>query len=281
MEGLRPRGATKRSWIVLAPLVASAASLSVLAWAGHDGWSGDADPCVARDGCYCEEFRDGPIRQPVNTWSCLAFVFAGLLCAAHAVRNHDPRGGRLASTVIHPAIFTTSLVLIGPGSMALHASMTKWGGDVDSLSMNAFAAYCLALGLSRRFGWNDARLWTLAILGAAIPLGLRLIPGLPVRREIVFGLLVGTFILNEIAPEGRTRPLDRRWAVAAMLCLAVGIGVWSLSIGPASPLCHMFGSRGFLQGHALWHCLTAAATACLYPHLRQSNGSSPVDMRGR
>jgi hypothetical protein len=268
-ETSRPRGATGRFWIVLAPLLASAVSLSVLAWAGRDGWSGDADLCVARDGCYCEEFRDGLIRQPVNTWSCMAFVFAGLLCAVHAMRNHDPRGGRLASTVIHPAVFATSMVLIGPASMALHASMTKWGGEVDGFSMNVFAAYCLALGLSRRFGWNDTRLWTLALLGAVIPIGFRLIPGFPIRREIVFGLSIGIFILNEILPEGRTRPLDRRWSVAAMACLFAGIVAWSLSIGPASPLCQMFGGRGFLQGHALWHCLTAAATACLYPHLRK------------
>ena len=271
-EAARPRGAAKRFWIVLTPFLTSAALLSVLAWVGRAGWTGDVDPCVARNGCYCEEFRDGLIRQPVNTWSCLAFVFAGLLCAIHALRNHDPRGGRLASTVIHPAIFSASLALIGPASMALHASMTKWGGRVDSCSMNVFAAYCLALGLSRRFGWSDARLWTFAFLGAVISIGSELIPGLTVRREFTFGLLIGTFILNEILPEGQTRPSDRRWSVAAMACLFVGIVVWSLSIEPASPLCQMFGSRGFLQGHAVWHCLTAAAAACLYPHLRKEHG---------
>ncbi|HTK04002.1 MAG TPA: ceramidase domain-containing protein [Candidatus Eisenbacteria bacterium] len=240
-----------------------------LAWAGYAGWSGDAYSCVANGRCFCEHFRGGPIVQPVNTWSCAAFVVAGMLCAVHAMRNHDPRGGRMASTLMHPALFTTSLALMGPASMALHASMTEWGGHVDRSSMHVFAAYCLSVGLSRRFSWSETKFWIVFCLASLLPIGLRFIPNAPIRGEFVFGAGVGMFVLNEILPEGRTRSRDLRWRLASLACLVAGIIAWVLSVGDAGPWCTLFGSRGFLQGHALWHCLSAAAAACLYPHFRQ------------
>jgi hypothetical protein len=256
--------------IVAAPLLACAALSLALAWAGRGGWKGEINPCVARDGCYCEEFREGPIRQPSNSWSCLAFVLAGLLCALHASKKPDSEGGRLASTALHPAAFATGLALIGPASVALHATMTKWGGQVDGSSMDFFISYCLGLGLARRHGWDDRKLWAFVIPLTLTMVSLKFLPGYPIRGEFVFGCVVAAFALNELLPEdARTRPAGRRWLYASAGFFAAGFSIWLMSVGSTSPMCRAFGAQTLFQGHAIWHCLTAAAAACLYPHLRQ------------
>ena len=103
---------TRRRLILGAPVLASALLSLGLVFAAWGGWKGRANRCIEEDGCYCEAFQPGSVRQPANTWSCLAFVAAGLLCAAHAVRREDPRGSRLASTVFHPALCATAIALM-------------------------------------------------------------------------------------------------------------------------------------------------------------------------
>ena len=42
------------------------------------------------DHCFCEEVKNGLIRQPVNTWSNLAFIFTGILTMILAPLNSSP-----------------------------------------------------------------------------------------------------------------------------------------------------------------------------------------------
>jgi hypothetical protein len=247
----------------LAAPVLAVAALSVFLWSSaRAGWRGAVNPCVQEDGCYCERWRVGPVRQPANTWSCLAFVAAGLLCAAHASRNGNAQGGRMSRTALYPALFSTGLVLIGPASMALHASMTEWGGKLDGASMDFFIAFAAAFGLSRRFRWGERRFLAALSLGTAVPVAVKFLPGFP-RGEVVFGLLVAVFAFNELLPEGETGIRPRSWLKASAGCFFSGFAVWALSRTSTGPLC---APDSLLQGHAVWHVLTAMAAGALYPH---------------
>ena len=103
--------------IVLASLSA-AVSLVLLALAVRFGWLG-AD--VDRGADFCEAAA-GRVRQPVNTLSNLGFVVAGLAIARDAWRL----------PVVGTA-YACLVVLLGPASMAMHATESSLGGHLDML----------------------------------------------------------------------------------------------------------------------------------------------------
>ena len=68
-----------------------------------DGWR--AATCMP-DACFCEAIRDGAVRQPANTWSCLAFLAAGAMVLYRTMGDASsaarPRGAsRLEARAIY------------------------------------------------------------------------------------------------------------------------------------------------------------------------------------
>ena len=97
---------------VLASLTA-VVSLTLLALAVRFGWLG-AD--VDRGADFCEAAA-GRVRQPVNTLSNLGFVVAGLAIAVRADR-----------LPVLGTAYACLVVLLGPASMAMHATESRWAG---------------------------------------------------------------------------------------------------------------------------------------------------------
>jgi hypothetical protein len=234
---------------------------------GRGGWKGTPNDCIARGTCFCEEFREGPVKQPANTFSNVAFILVGLACALHAARNGKSGAGRLQSTDFHPALFCAALGALGPGSMYLHASMTRWGGRMDVASMDVFMGVCAAFGLSRRFRWRRGVFACAALSFTAAPLlAEHFFENL--HTEHTFGVLIAVFLAAELLPgeEASSRLPDKTWLKRAGACFFAAFSVWLLSRRPTSPLCS---PRSLLQGHAFWHIMTALGAGCLYPYLLQ------------
>lgn len=265
---------TPRWMIIAAPVTATLALSAGLVFAGWNGWTGAPASCAERNTCFCEEWRPGPIRQPANTVSNIAFVIAGLLCAGHAYRNRRADGGRMHSDAFYPALFATSLCLIGPASAALHASMTYWGGKVDGASMYLFISFCVAFGLSRRFRWSKG-----AFFAAYALMTLALVATMPfqnsLRGETLFGCMIAVFVINELIPEKESALADRTWLKASAAFFFSAFAIWLLSVTPTSPLCD---PQSLFQGHAVWHVLTAASGASAYPYFLQE---APFAVRAR
>jgi len=92
--------------------------------------------CLPND-CFCEAVRDGFIRQPINTYSNLAFVLAGLMMIAFG-RDDWSRGKRNNLMQSHRAyllIFGFAAIVIGVGSFFYHASLTFIGQWFDLMGM--------------------------------------------------------------------------------------------------------------------------------------------------
>jgi hypothetical protein len=119
----------------------------LLAVAIGRGWLG-VD--VGRGANFCEAGRDWVVRQPANTFSNLGFVVAGLLIAWHAGARR-PAGSHLAPPArSHLATAMACLVvLLGPGSAAMHATQSALGGHLDLLSMYLVAAFAAAYAATR------------------------------------------------------------------------------------------------------------------------------------
>jgi hypothetical protein len=203
-------------------------------------WSGMTPADCAE---YCEAHtRCGPlatrpsVQQPLNSWSNAAFVFVGLL----AIRTR-PRALAL--------LFAGSAGLLGVGSFAFHAAVTRetqWLDMVGTyaavvsvaalglhkLGLRAGVAVALALvvdGLFALFKWRiDA--WValpLLVIAAAIPMILAVRAGRGSARAAVLPLALLLFAVA-------LREAD----VRRVLC-------WPDSL--------------LFQAHALWHVLCAAS----------------------
>ena len=248
--------------LLWAPLLAGLIGYGALFAFARAGWPGAPNGCIAADDCFCEAFHEGPVKQPANTWSALAFLAAGLLIAAHSSREGAKLGVRPGSgrVVFMPAFYSVLVVLVGVGTAFFHASMTWWGGSLDYLSMYHLLAYIFAFGVIR-----SARL----ARGAFLPLFLlALVPAAAVNLSDlmdtppIFALLVAAAIAAESSAALRRRDLKRdgRWLAATFALFAAGALVWARSNNHGA-WCR---PGSLLQGHALWHLLCAAATVTLY-----------------
>lgn len=238
-------------------------ALVALAW---NGWPGTA---LAAATDFCEAMRDGIVKQPANTWSNLGFLAVGLAAGARARRDlarGEPRDrdNPITRSALHAALFATAVVLLCPGSMAMHASTTGWGEKADVLSMYVFMCFPAAYGLARLSRLSHAGFalvyGALAVVAASALLAER-DPG-----NLLFRALVIAIAPIELAVWRVRRDLvsERRWLLGAAGCFGVAYAVWIPS-RTGGPLC---APDSWLQGHALWHLLCAGATACFYVYYR-------------
>jgi hypothetical protein len=177
----------------------------------------------------CECLHDGPIAQPVNAASCLAYVAAGAWLWRRVRRQHG-------SVPAWAAVYSAMVVANGVGGVAFHGPgdrASHWLHDtalVGTLAAMAVEKAGLALGLT----------------GVAA-VGLAVRPDATNAASLVGGaLVVGSEVRRKHKPTGRS---------GVLLLSAAAVNVLTRTGGPwCRPA-----SR--LQGHALWHVLTAAAMA--------------------
>ena len=243
--------------------VTAAVSLALVLAAVRWGWLG---PDVGRGDGFCEAARPGWVRQPANTWSNLGFVLAGLAVAAHAAHRH-----RLGLTLgAHPGLataFAALVVLLGPGSMAMHATQTDLGGHLDLLSMFLVSGFALAYAVMRfvrRGPVLFAVVFIVAVLACmAVHLRGGSVPVLGHVGNAAFAVELWLAIGLEVAlarrPEARQ---DRGWALASVLTLGVAFAIWTTGMR-GHAWCR---PDSLLQQHGVWHLLCAAAAYLLFRH---------------
>ena len=222
------------------------------------GWLG---PDVDRGAQFCETAHWCFFAQPSNTLSNLGFVAAGLALAWHA---RDP-AHRLNSLPV-TTVFTATAALLGPASMAMHATESALGGHLDVMSMHLIAAFSVAYAVGRLGRFSTARvvLAFVVVFGVGTRVTLRgdRIEILHHTGNLVFAVLVIAALLIETVLWRRVRPPRPLWGVGSVLALLVAFGIWLLSQS-GGPWCD---PESWLQGHALWHLLCALAVYLLGRH---------------
>jgi hypothetical protein len=197
----------------------------------------------------------GFVAQPVNAWSSLAFLVAGLWIFWGAVRQPEAR--RELST------FGLLVMANAAGSFAYHGPAPTWGHWVHDMPAVGIPLFVAAHDLGLVRGWSVARRLLAFIAGLACTgVLLALAPG---ASTAVASVLVVAAAAGEVAAFRagfRPRPSDgwsawlAAWiAVIAMLlaaCVAFVLG------RTASGLCD---PESVVQYHALWHALGGVAAA--------------------
>ncbi|HSD82293.1 MAG TPA: ceramidase domain-containing protein [Anaerolineae bacterium] len=275
------------------------------------------------DACFCEALGDGFIRQPIDTWSNLAFVLVGVLivedvCAASRRMNSaagventlkrvstrficqtsisieaqraDTRNSR--QPPVYGLTYACAAILIGLGSWFYHASLTFVGQWFDVMGMYLLGTFMVLYNVARlRPLSNRAFVIGYAAFNLALGVSLIIVPEL--RRYLFGGLLVMTIVLegllrqrrrNRVSPGERGGKGESRnpvsdgggYFVAALLIYVLAQIIWTLDLNHI--VCH---PHGLLQGHAIWHVLTALSAGLLYlyyrsEHVTLSGGASGI-----
>lgn len=251
----------------LRPLLVAATtavlSLTLVLAAARLGWLG---PDVGRGDGFCEAARPSWVRQPANTWSNLAFVVAGLAVAWYAADRL-----RLGLTMgAHPGLATAYavlVVLLGPGSMAMHATQTDLGGHLDLLSMFLVSGFALAYALMRFLRRGPAFMAAVFVLAVVVGMAVHLRGGsvavLGHLGNAAFAVQVLGAVGLEVALIRRGTPRqDVRFGVASVATLAVAFAIWTTGQRD-HPWCR---PDTLLQQHGLWHVLCALSAYLLFRH---------------
>jgi hypothetical protein len=210
-------------------------------------WSGFTPPNVD----WCEEELCAWIVNPANTWSNLAYVALGLWMWRAARGRADLR------------LFGPASVAVGAFSFAYHASYTWALQFLDFVGMFLFCFLVIARNATR-LGWieprREPRFFALGVAGASA-----LVPvlfELGVAIQLTVAACIAAALGQEVAlarraasPAARSRSYAAGLALLGLAGLASLLDVTRIACDPASH---------WLQGHALWHGLSALALAAFF-----------------
>ena len=214
---------------------------------------------------FCEASRPGLIKQPYNTWSNISFIISGLTMGWLLMRRtFSSNKNSITQGAFYGTFYASIVVLLGPGSMAMHATTGELGGFFDMLSMYLVASFTTAYALQRFFSLRPAQFAIIYSLVLTIFLWADKAP-----YHIIFWFFGDTmflfFVTLTILIEGlniyvRKMHHDRRWAFAALGAILLAFFIWNITKTGTS-LCDPYSP---IQGHAIWHILDAVSTFCLF-----------------
>ena len=253
-------GRTAWPWLVCG-VMTLAIAMATLAFPDHS-WAGWRPATCMPSDCFCEAIRGGLVAQPINTYSNLAFVLVGFWIAGSAGHARERDMNPMLHQRAYPLTFGVATVIIGLGSLFYHASLAFVGQWFDVMGMYLLGSFLVLYNIARlRPVRGDVFVLTYA--GANIALGILLVVTPEIRRQLFTGLVVATLVLEVFIWRMRRPRIRYSYLLSAVACFAIGYVIWILD--NARLFC---APEGLLQGHALWHVLSAAAAGLMYLYYR-------------
>jgi hypothetical protein len=234
------------------------------------------DSCVADHDCHCEALLVGvkKIKQPINTWSDLGFVAGGLIIFYLIGQDRlsgTPAPNPMRETSLFSITYGLLAIYLGPGSMFYHASIKKWGGWADNMSMVLWTTFLVVYVFARGIPLPDSL--AVIIFLVIVSISGAIIWFVEGSGKYIFGGLVAVWGVLEIillivqATGGALMGLHRtEWGylVGAGLSFLVAVIVWTYS-KDGKPWCRPY---SVAQGHAVWHILSALSAYFIFLYLR-------------
>ena len=227
----------------------AAITIALLNLLGPD-WSRFAPATCTETRCFCEMPRAGGLLlQPANSLSSFGYVFAGLLMILVAQsRDWISAFPPLAATILGGAA-----IIVGIGSVLLHATLTLWGQFFDVLGMYLVSGFFLVSALAKWRNIPDRRAMIYYVLLCAVLVAI--LYALPEVRRWLFAVVLLIAIIVELVFARPLRPQVRTgYYVAGLIANIVAFTIWNLDQN--GQLC---APGSVLQGHAIWHLLGAVA----------------------
>ena len=252
---------------------------------GRNVWRGWTESREFRKPAYAERIHPGDVfRTRANTWSNLVYVLVGFYAiglGCHDLRHRPPLGGGyLINNPAMTILFGVTCCYLGFGSGLFHASLTRWGQQLDVAAMYSPLLVFIAINLGRWIPWVKTRGRPECYPTWPILTGLILVASFllyqykwSMRSGVVLPTLIltvgGFALLDRCHPRRR---LAIRWLVLSTLALMAARISWQLDVAG-----EFSGPDAWLQGHAVWHLLTALSLASMYLfYLSEANLSEPA-----
>lgn len=252
-------GIGKESVAALLLTVFSAAiTVALLHLFGPD-WSRFSPATCTTTRCFCEMPRSGAsLMQPANSISSFGYVFAGFLMIIMA------RSREWASAFPPTAAQVLGLasIIVGIGSVLLHATLTLWGQFFDVLGMYLISGFFVISALAKwlRIPDRNAMIYYVALCTALVAILL----AMPEVRRWLFGVILVAAIILEIALARPKRPnVKTSFYVSGLIANIVAFTIWNFDQN--GQLCT---PESLFQGHAVWHLLGALALWFVFLYYR-------------
>jgi hypothetical protein len=271
-------------WAGLLALILALIALNQT-YAGRDIWNSITGSSELRRSNYAERiYRQNFFRTRANTWSNLAYIALGFYAFAWAAQDRR-RASPTTSTsrtvaasyvVATPALsvlFGLTCCGLGFGSGYFHATLTRFGQQLDVASMYGPLLVFLTFNLGR--WWPRVIFSPLRLNAPSWPLLCSLVV---LTSALLFYYkwsmsatnVLSTLILCVAACSlvDRFRPAPRpllRWQLFSIIALIAAVTCRQLDVAG-----RFSGPDAWLQGHALWHLLTAMSIGCTYLYYRSS-----------
>lgn len=249
----------------------------IVVWAGLDAvftgtiWQGMTISKSALTVEYCEfNHVDRFFRQPMNTYSNLAYFFFGLLILQIAVTDYKNRHvanlSRLEKFPLLSAFTGLCFIYLSFGSAFFHASLTYIGQRVDMNGTYGITIALLGVAMYQtlytiKLTTFQKKIWVLC-LAAIMLLFLKvalLIPSATLVPGLI--LLLNVFIVINYSQFRKER--SAVLAVTSLLLLIVAVKIRTLDVQKVGCDPH-----SVIQGHSIWHLLTALSSFCSYAFFR-------------
>ena len=247
-------------WTVLAALLTTGALMLL----GPD-YSRFAPATCTATRCFCETPRLGAlILQPADSWSAYGYVLAGFLMIVLArARTWDSAFPRMAA-----ATFGVTAIMVGIGSVLLHATLTLWGQFLDVLGMYLVGSFLLVRAIARWRSIPD-RVAILMYLALCAALTAVLIVEPEVRRWLFAVVLIAAILAELILARPLRNGAMVRFYLLGILAKAVAFAIWIMD--QRGTLC---APGSIVQGHAIWHLLGAVSIWMSFSYYRSERPDS-------
>lgn len=215
--------------------------------------------------CFNEAISSGNIRQPINAWSSLAFVFAGFIIFFESVRipnNSNRDSNVMVKYPIFGIFYGMILIYIGLTSAFYHATLTFLGQTLDVLGMYLLATYLVLYGLARILKLGVSSIILSYVLSNAILIYFLITA--PQYRRYIFALLIIITLVLELYGH-RQAKLSRQtnYLILAVILFGISFIIWNLDMSK-----NIFSENSLFQGHAIWHIGGAISATLLYYYYR-------------
>ncbi|MCB9033582.1 MAG: ceramidase domain-containing protein [Chitinophagales bacterium] len=217
---------------------------------------------------FCEAAREGFIKQPINTYSNIGFMLAGLWVAYQSSFKINNNKNKFNNNILYPLFFANVLIVLGPCSMLMHATETFWGGYCDMLSMYLLASFMLAYGFSRYKNLSSIGFvltFCLAMIFCNIMnfYGNDIFPIDFFVGNLAFGFICGLGVIFEVLHHYKHKTkIKIKYIYYCVVTFGVAFTIWQFGINDH---CWCWKYSVF-QWHGLWHLLCALATYFLYQY---------------
>lgn len=216
---------------------------------------------------FCEAARNGLILQPVNSFSNIGFVLSGLYCAWYLSNTKKIKNNIFFTDAIIPKFYCLIVVLLGPCSMAMHATETSLGGLFDMNSMYLFSGFMFTYAITR-FYKLPSFVFILTFLFCLIFCNIagqyRTVFGIDFYAgSASFGLFCVLGMLFELLNYKKNKiNIQFKYAVYCSLTFGIAFGVWHFGRNG-----HCFcDPNSLFQWHGVWHLLCGLSTLFLFKY---------------